>query len=29
MRLLIVGNINSEIQAAIAIASNNGARVFF
>lgn len=29
MRLLVIGTINSEIQSAIAIASQKGARVFF
>lgn len=29
MRLLIIGNINSEVQAAIGIAQGRGARVFF
>lgn len=29
MRLLVIGTINSEVQSAITIASNKGARVFF
>ena len=29
MRLLVIGNISTEVQAAIAIAQNRGARVFF
>ena len=29
MRLLVIGTINTEVQAAIAIAQTRGARVFF